>query len=228
MYYIRIMVIKNKDGTTYQLRRPNPIMVQQDIWTDFETHNMQFQEETVANSNKETIKNKKKINLGKTVVDSNLNQENREVISVQSKPIVLEALPKETVSQPIVIKEPEPQKSAEDFAVERPPSVNASLANYKKTIMHCMQAESKTRIDDLYGERSTKIKYIGKFTFESILINEDDFNLVFWTHLDKVTKHSIIYPQNKEKRWWKINQVKNAPEGFFIYCIPSEYHPNFD
>ena len=222
------MVIKNKDGTTYQLRRPNPIMVQQDIWTDFEIHNMQFQEETVTNTNKETIKNKKKINLGQTVVDNNKNQENREVISVQSAPAITEP-PKTIIQEEPVAKDPEPeQKKIEDIEVERAPSVNASLSNYKKTIMHCLQAEAKTHIDDLYGERSTKVKYIGKFTFEAILIDEDDFKLVFWTHLNKVTKYSVIYPQNKEKRWLKVNQVKQAPEGYFINCIPSEYHPNFD
>jgi hypothetical protein len=222
------MVIKNKDGTTYQLRRPNPIMVQQDIWTDFEIHNMQFQEETVTNTNKETIKNKKKINLGQTVVDDNKNQENREIISVQSTPAITEP-PKTIIQEKPVAKDPEPeQKKIEDIEVERAPSVNASLSNYKKTIIHCLQSESKTHIDDLYGERSTKVKYIGKFTFEAILIDEDDFKLVFWTHLNKVTKYSVIYPQNKEKRWWKVNQVKQAPEGYFINCIPSEYHPNFD
>lgn len=211
------MVLKNKDGTVYQLKKPNPIMVQQDIWTDYETHNMSFQEEIVLNSNKETTKNKKKINLGQTIIDTNKNQENREVVSVQSTPI------KEEI--PIEKKEPEIQ---DEQKIERPPSVNSSFENYKKTVINCLQAESKTILDDLYGERSTKVKYVSKFSFEAILIDEDDLNLVFWTHLDKVTKYSVLYPQNREKRWWKVNEIKKAPEGFFIVCIPSEYHPNFD
>lgn len=222
------MVIKNKDGTTYQLRRPNPIMVQQDIWTDFEIHNMNFHEETVTNTNKETIKNKKKINLGQTVIDNNKNQDNREVVQIQSKPVIPEipVPPKPELTLPEA-KEDKPSIPA-NLEIEKPPTVHASLANYKKTIMHCLQADAKTHIDDLYGERSTKISYSGKFTFEAILVDENDFNLVFWTHLKKVTKYSILYPQNREKRWWKANQVKIAPEGFFISCIPSEYHPNFD
>lgn len=220
------MVIKNKDGTVYKLKHPNPIMIEQDIWSNFEIHNMSFNEETVINPNKDAIKVKKKISIGKEVVDTKENQEKREVVSVNT--VVIEEKP--AIQPPLPITQPEvvaPQE-INDPTIERPPTINEKLLSYKRTIVNCLQADVKEHIDDLYGERSVKVNYKSKFTFEAIFIDEDDLNLVFWTHLEKVTKHSIIYPRNKEKRWWKVTSVKKAPEGYFINCMPSQYHPNFD
>lgn len=217
------MVIKNKDGTVYKLKHPNPIMLEQDLWSGFEIHNMNFTEDTVVNTNKDVKKVKKKIELGKEIIDSTANNEKREVVSIHSAPVQENPMP--AISQ---LPEKTTPESVEDATIERPPSINEKLLNYKRTIANCLQADFKEHIDDLYGERSTKINYKNKFTFEAIFIDEDDLNLVFWTHLNKVTKHSIIYPRNKEKRWWKVTNVKNAPEGYFISCMPSQYHPNFD
>ena len=36
------MAIKNKDGSVYRLKGPNPIMQGQEVWTDFVTHNMKW------------------------------------------------------------------------------------------------------------------------------------------------------------------------------------------
>ena len=64
------MVIKNKDGTPYTLRGPNPLMKEQDLWAEFQLHNMEFSEQVITNNNKEIVKNKSKLNLGKTVVET--------------------------------------------------------------------------------------------------------------------------------------------------------------
>ena len=38
------MAIKNKDGTDYRLKGPNPHMKNQLLWDHFELHNMNFEE----------------------------------------------------------------------------------------------------------------------------------------------------------------------------------------
>lgn len=208
------MAIKNKDGSIYRLNGPNPLMREQDLWEGFSIHNMDFKEDIITNSIKESNKNKTKINLGKTVVEKSSEQK-REVVSVQSQPVVDQTE-----------KQQAPATTNSDD-IEKPKNINAKLLDYKRTVMHCLQADAQEKFDDLYGERSIKIKYIGKFNFESILILEDDMQMVFWTHLEKVTKHSVVYPMNREKRWWKVTGVKPAPEGWFINCMPSQYHPDF-
>ena len=90
-----------------------------------------------------------------------------------------------------------------------------------------MPAKVKTVIDDLYMDRSFKVSYGQKFTFEVIIVDETDLSIVFWTHLENVERFSIIYPQNNEKRWWKVDSVKSAPEGFFLRCLPSDDQPAF-
>lgn len=215
------MVIKNKDGSTYRLNGPNPLMTEQDLWAGFSIHNMDFKEDTITNNNKETPRNKNKINIGKTLVENHTEQK-REVISIQTQPEVVES--KDTEINHTTEPEPSAQESE---TIEKPKSVNQKLLEYKRTVMHCLQADAQEKFDDLYGERSIKVKYTNKFNFESIMILEDDMQLVFWTHLEKVTKHSIVYPMNREKRWWKVTSVKTAPEGYFINCMPSQYHPNF-
>ena len=212
------MVIKNKDGTPYTLRGPNPLMKEQDLWAEFQLHNMEFSKQVITNNNKEIVRNKLKLNLGKTVVETDNNL--IKVEKVQKPPEIELPVKQEETQIPHIPVNEEP--------VERPASINSKLLNYKRTIINCLPAIADVHIDDLYGERSIKIKYDKKFNFEAILIEEDDFNLVFWTHLSKITKYSVLYPKNKDKRWWKVTEIKQAPEGFFISCMPSEYHPNFD
>lgn len=213
------MVIKNKNGTPFTLRGPNPIMKEQNLWDDFLLHNMNFPEDVIINNNKEITRNKSKLNLGKTITE-NKEDSNRTVIKSDIVPIAPEVKKEEEV----VIQ----SNNLTDQDIERPNIINERLLQYKRTIIHCLPADADVKIDDLYGERSVKIKYGKKFNFEAILIQEDDFNLYFWTHLEKVTSYSILYPKNKDKRWWKVVGTKKAPEGFFISCMPSDHHPNFD
>lgn len=210
------MVIKNKNGTPYNLRGPNPIMKEQDIWDDFLLHNMNFPENVITNNNKEINQNKPKLNLGKVSVQ-NADDNSKQIIPAEKE---IEP-PVEPKQEPIIIKTNEEE-------VEKPTVVNAKLLNFKKTVIHCLPASTEEKIDDLYGEKTLKINYGNKFNFEAIMIREEDLSLQFWTHLEKISKYSILYPKNKEKRWWKVIEIKKAPEGFFIHCMPSEYHPNFD
>lgn len=221
------MTIKNKDGSVYKLRSPNPIMKVQDIWSGFEVHNMDFQQQTESNSATVAKPQSKKINLGQVTT---LEEKPAEKIQINTKP---EPEPEKLVLPNFdqEYKPPPPPDSAfvtnKDDGIIRPSQINDKLKNFKKTVLHCLPATVKQFYDDLYNDRSVKISYGKRFTFEVILIEETDMFLVFWTHLQNLEKFSILYPQNFEKRWWKIDAIKPAPEGFFIRCLPSEDHPAF-
>ena len=49
---------------------------------------------------------------------------------------------------------------------------------------------------DLVILQDPSTKEVMVTTKEGELDEEDDFNLVFWTHLSKITKYSVLYPKN--------------------------------
>jgi hypothetical protein len=215
------MVIKNKDGTIYTLRGPNPVMINQDLWQDFEIHNMNFTEE----HSEDTFTNRKqskKVNLGSTVtVQDSSPKEKIKIPKIEEYVKPPEIKVELTTPIPILPKE------EHDPEVERPVRISEKLRNYKKTILCCLPADVKEYYDKLYGEKSVKYTYGQKFTFESVVVTETDMEFVFWTHLNKIQKYSIFYPKNEKKRWWQAVAIKEAPEGVFIKCAPSMNHPSF-
>lgn len=214
------MVIKNKDGSEYKLRFPNPLMKAQDLWEPFEVHNMNFEELIIETKNVENKNKSNKLNIGKTSVF----EKNKEpdIININEK---LNQYSQENTEIITPISSVLLNNTEEDII--RPTEINDKLKNYNKTIFHCLPAIVKNIHDDLYQDKVIKISYGKKFTFESIVIEESDMEMIFWTHLKNIGKFSIIYPQNFQKRWWKIDNIKLAPEGFFLRCLPSDEHPVF-
>jgi hypothetical protein len=226
------MTIKNKDGSVYKVRGPNPIMKEQDVWKDFTVHNMNFDQETLQ-TNINITKKTKKIDLGSTTKIADLKPET-------PLPTVPPPPKNAMVEEEINIIQNEPFElpdfdSQEDISTEntsdekvlKPTNINEKLKNYPKDIMYCMLAEVKEKIDPLYQEKQVKISYIRNFLFENIIISESDMSLVFWSHLDFITKSSIVYPKNNSRRWWKIDKIKKAPDGMFFSCVPTVVTPNF-
>jgi hypothetical protein len=215
------MVIKNKDGTIYTLRGPNPVMLNQDLWNDFEIHNMNFIEE-----HSEDIfvykKKSNKVNLGSTVtVQDSFPKEKIKIPKPQEIPKIPEITVDLTTPIPVIPKE------EDEIEVERPIQISEKLRSYRKTILCCLPSNVQENYDKLYGEKTLKYTYGNKFTFESVVISENDIEFIFWTHLNKIQKFSIFYPKNEKKRWWQAAAIKNAPEGFFVKCVPSMNHPSF-
>ena len=206
------MAIKNKDGSVYKLKSPNPIMKSQDVWNNFTLHNMIFEQTT--EEDKVKLKKNPKISMGTTVVVEEKKIQEKEVIKAPPPPP-----PKPKIN--------EDTNNSQDYEVERPVSISNKLDGLPKTIFNCLPAIVSEKLDDLYGDKSIKVTYGTKFTFEAIILDETDMNLVFWTHLEKINKFTILYPKNKEKRWWQVESTKKAPEGNFIKCFPSYSHPNF-
>ena len=228
--YIINMVIKNKDGSVYKVRGPNPIMMSQEVWDNFEVHNMDFSPD-IVNNKQNPQKPNKKLDFGTTTT---VTAEQQKPEMPTPPPPPKEAKIKEEVKiQEFEIPDftkPEPTQSPQpetDEEVLRPQTVNEKLRNYKKDIMYCMLAETKEVVDPLYSDKTVKIKYTRNFVFENFIIKEDDMELIFWSHLDFLTKNSILYPKNDTRRWWKINSVRSAPEGCFIVCGPTDIQTSF-
>ena len=194
------MVIKNKDGTIYTLRGPNPVMLNQDLWNDFEIHNMNFIEE-----HSEDIfvykKKSNKVNLGSTVtVQDSFPKEKIKIPKPQEIPKIPEITVDLTTPIPVIPKE------EDETEVERPIQISEKLRSYRKTILCCLPSNVQENYDKLYGEKTLKYTYGNKFTFESVVISENDIEFIFWTHLNKIQKFSIFYPKNEKKDGGKQQQ----------------------
>jgi len=230
------MSIKNKDGSEYSLRKPNPLMKYQDTWSDFKLHNMNFDAKILEAARQKAANSPlQKINIGQEKTLKTSDQK-VEIVTVDIKPTpepTLFDVPKPTATPEATAYVRPPSATPTNFAkdeeheVLKPKYISEKFLEYKKDVLCCLVAKLTEIKDTLYEDRVYKIKYIDKFVFEAIILEETDFNLVFWSHLDYFTKQSIIYPRNSNRRWWKINDIRSAPEGWFISCVPSATHPSF-
>lgn len=91
----------------------------------------------------------------------------------------------------------------------------------------CQPATYKKYKDNLYGEEYQKVNYGSSFLFEAILIDQDDLSFILWTNTKAVTKGSIIFPRTHDKRWWRVQSIREENGGYTIACAISEYQPKF-
>lgn len=201
------MAIKNKDGSEYTLRKPNPIMKTQNLWDGFEIHNMNFNEiiDQIKNHQKKT-----------TILDLNKEEiviEDKKKTEDEPKKVEIKKILESEVNQNIPKKEPIITKD------ENP--------EIKKTIIHCLPAKVSIKEDSLYGDVKKLVKYGDKFTFEAAILDISDFEFIFWTNIE-ISRESIIYPKNSDKRWWKITEYEKNFNGYVFYAKPSDITPNFE
>lgn len=100
--------------------------------------------------------------------------------------------------------------------------------NVKKTLVFCLPAKSKIYEDVLYGEIKKSITYEKKFKFEAVILNISDVSMELWTNAINIEKESILYPQNFEKRWWKVNIISKKFDGIILSCVLSTMTPSFE
>lgn len=198
------MVIKNKNGSEYRLKGPNPIMKNQNLWDNFEIHNMNF-DETIDHFKKTT---------NKTVL---LNF-NKDEITIEDKSPKIKEAQQETKQE---IKQEIKQEVKQEIKQE------VKNSQIKKTIIHCLPANVSIKEDSLYGDVKKIIRYGEKFTFDAVLLEITDFQISFWTNI-KIENESIIYPKNSDKRWWKIINSEVKFEGNVFHAKISSITPNFE
>jgi hypothetical protein len=222
------MAIKNKDGSIYEVRKPNPLMKNQDTWQDFKTHNMKIDGSIVEKLQKKyPIDNK--IQIGTTQIVSTKNDK-VEVIKID-----IEGVPQPTEFPLPTLPPPEFPKiikkiNTDDIEaknIQRPDKINPKIAHMPRNIVNCLLAKIETKYDSLYEDKGVKIRYSKEIAFEAIILEENDIEFNFWTHLDYITRKSVVYPMNRDKRWWKIEEIIKAPQGYFCSCTPSDLQPNF-
>jgi hypothetical protein len=197
------MTLYNKDGTPYQLSKPNPIMKTQDFWEDFVSHNMSWEDET--------------------------SKDNRVVQPIESNIIIREPSFLEelitTKPEEIKVTEIQPEiKIVETYETDQNQEENSEI---KKTFIHCLPAIIKEVKDQLYNENYKRITYDKPTSFEAVIISENDFFLDMWTDV-LIPLDSIIYPKTNRKRWWKIQTQTEKENGWIFRSIPSNYHPSFE
>jgi hypothetical protein len=222
------MAIKNKDGTTYEIKKPNPLMKNQDTWDSFQTYNLKNDISVVEKLAKKFLPDEKII-IGKTEKISNKN-EKIEIIRVDAPPVPPPTeMPLPTLPPPEFPKIVKLIKSDDVEArdIQRPNKINEKLKSFPTNVMNCLLAKLEEKIDSLYEDKSLKVRYSKEVAFEAVILEENDYELNFWTHLDYITKKSVVYPMNRDRRWWKIEDVKKAPQGYFCSCKPSDLQPSF-
>jgi len=196
------MVIKNKDGSEYKLSKPNPHMKNQLLWDSFELHNMNFE------NIKELIK-KNKVEIKEKVEEKAEEEEEEEVVEIKEKVEEVEV-------EELLVK-----KEVKEVAKEEESSV-------KKTLIYCLPAKIKFHEDILYGEVKKTITYDKKFKFEAVILNITDIGMDIWTNAIIIEKESILYPQNFDKRWWKVNNISSKFDGNILSCVLSSINPSFE
>lgn len=177
------MALKNKDGTIFKLRSPNPIMKNQEIWEDFQIHNMNWNQEIVPDLNYEPI------------------------IPVKSL--------KKSFLEELEEAKPAPEK----------PKIPEIKVN--KLFIHCLPAILKEKTDEVYGDKYKVLEYLSPFSFEGVIVNQQDLFISIWTTAE-IQESSILYPKNNQKRWWKVQEKIEKTGGWLLNCIPSDYQPYFD
>jgi hypothetical protein len=127
----------------------------------------------------------------------------------QQKPIQKYITPVTTESNEVI----EPPKQQEQ------PSI-------KKTVFLCLPILKNVTSDDLYGINQVTTSFGKKYTFEAIIIDENDLMLSFWTSID-ISNDSIVFPRSFGKRWWKISSRQAINGGFSYSAITSDINPDF-
>jgi hypothetical protein len=102
-----------------------------------------------------------------------------------------------------------------------------NISDHKTIQCFCLPAKTIEKKDELYEETYQRVEYLDKFIFDAVVIEKADIYIKFWT-MEKITKNSIVYPKNKDKRWWKVSDQKEAPMGFIYIAMISDYTPSFE
>lgn len=212
------MVIKNKDGSVYKLKGPNPIAAAQNLWKDFEIHNMDWEDIELPD-----ISEAKKFNSDFDVKD------------VFSEPVVVE------FSEPVVEEVPNAKPDKKRPKIVEKIKTEKKTKSKNITDIWVLPAEIRYDPEKEEGKQYT-IKYFNKQLIEAIIISNNGYKLIFWTNVNFCKSGSIIYPYRNsegnslhESQWWKVDRVIDEREddrlkesgGLLHVCVPSEYTPDF-
>lgn len=219
------MAIRRKDGSIYKVSGPNKLMITQNHWNEdeeFVLHNFDRSVESTFEQPKEIVV-PQKIEL--IVPELKPTASPSTVIHLEPpKPIeptnTLDDFPDQ-----IILTKPTQQPKSESID----PSKTSKYRKGQRSLIYCLPAEKRERIDELYGEKSFYIAYNDPFKFAAVVIESNDISFYIWTTVKHVTKSSILFC-SEDRRWWKVQNIQDEEthDGFILTCRPSELKPNFD
>lgn len=104
------------------------------------------------------------------------------------------------------------------------------LADIPKVAIHCLPVVRVEHVDKTYGQKYATLRpdYGNKFVFEAVMIEEQDLAIQFWTTCQQVTAGSILYPMNKDKRWWKVKESVPKTGGLLMTAVLTDFNPSFE
>ena len=197
------MPIKNKDGTTYKLQGPNPLMKSQDL----DGENV-----IIHNLNPEEV-------IGEDPSRQYRDIPNPyEVVDIQQS---VEEFLEEPV-QPPTPKAEAPAPLPPAPKVEPKPKAKP-VEN--KLVAWCLPASVREEVNPLYGEVKRSITYGEKFSFETVVLNRNIVSVEFWSPVP-IEKNSIIYLWD-QREWWRVTKIIAKSDGWILSCFPSDHQPSF-
>jgi hypothetical protein len=202
------MTLYNKDGTVYKLDGPNPVMKNQDVWSDFTIHNMNWKSEVQPDKG------------------AKLPRPQKKEVKTQSESFVEELESTKVTKQPDQEQVP---KEEERVVESEPIDYDKSVISEEivKTFIHCLPATTIEKKDSLYGDVSSRVQYNNKTSFEAVILNQTDMSIEMWSEV-VFQKGSILYPKNGDKRWWRIQNYYPKLGGHVIQAVPSLEQPYFE
>lgn len=233
------MAIKNKDGTTYQLRGPNPLMKDQADWdkTSIKLINLTGKSEIVkddhnpieeANSNIVNIRDELKLTGTKVVRASDFIKEIN-----QAQEMMPQFEEPESIPEPVVVPEtvvipdptPEPTKEVQINLDER----LARIIKERGVEFYCAPAVDMKKVkDSLYGSSYETIIYGKQFIFDAIVLAESDLQIQFWS-VNLIPINSVILKRDPEggERWWRVSKNQPKTGGYISLGDISNSNPDF-
>jgi hypothetical protein len=232
------MAIKNKDGSVYKLRGPNPLMKDQADWDKKKMNliNMGWEEEVVADARNPVKKFETDYNVVKMDEELGLipNIEANATAVVPAKEFI-EGIQETQVEDP-VITEPTPviPQMPDPPEEKKQPVLNvdvrlARMLRERGVEYYCAPAiGKKVHIDDLYGNTYETVQYGDKYVFDAVVIDQSDLQLQFWC-VRPITEKSIIYRKIEEggERWWRVREVEEKTGGYLAMANVSDSNPDF-
>lgn len=177
-------------------------MRDQQMWDEFVLHNFLFKGVTVADNGSVEFVHQGNLSFVEELAEVRKEDNNTPIFE----------------PKPVVEMQPEAPKSVASILKESP----------NKVTVYCQPGISRKNRDEFYGEvRGEKIDYGEPFVFEGVVIDGDDVALVLWSPTDKVTKGSVLFPQNRDKRWWKVVATEPNMQGWILHTVISDYQPQF-
>lgn len=221
------MAIKNKDGTIYKLRGPNPLMTDQTEWDrqKVRLHNFGWKSEVVQderNPVKEAAANVLNIRDELKLKDNPKTLTAKEFLKeINEPPVAVADVPVETAP---VVEEPK----EEEVVLNVEPKL-ARLLKQRGVEFYCAPAVGERKhTDSLYGSSYETTVYGDQFVFDGVVIDHSDLQLQFWC-VRAVTKNSVVLRKIKEggERWWRVIEVEPKTGGYLVLCVTSDSNPDF-